>query len=113
MANYENIRPYAEFSHTAAMNGGVDNYLNSIAQNSYSLGVMEGKSIAYANSLITGGILLAVSACGMLYRQYKRKSVEDENYEMIRRIKQEMEEVPVSLMPIDDLIKIRLEEEDE
>lgn len=104
MANYENIRPYAEFSHTAAMNGGVDNYLNSIAQDSYSLGVMNGECIAYTNSAIAGGIMLAITACGMLYRRYKQKYIVDERDEMIQRIKQEMEEVPVPNMPIDDIM---------
>ena len=43
MANFENIRPYAEFAHIAAQNGGVNNFLNKIAECNRSIGVMEGK----------------------------------------------------------------------
>ena len=44
MANYENIKPYADFAHTAAQNGGVEKYLDQIAESNYALGVMDEKN---------------------------------------------------------------------
>lgn len=38
MSSYDNIKPYAEFSHTAALNGGIDSYLEKIEKASYDEG---------------------------------------------------------------------------
>ncbi len=43
MSNYENIRPYAEFSHDAAQDGGIDNHLNNIKNEAREQGVEEGR----------------------------------------------------------------------
>lgn len=32
MANYENIKPYAEFAHVAAQHGGIEKYLSMMAE---------------------------------------------------------------------------------
>lgn len=57
MANYNNIKPYAEFAHKAAQHGGVENYLNEIKESNYELGVMderstEGAKVAAASLLV-------------------------------------------------------------
>ncbi len=41
MANYENIRRYAEFSHEAGLDGGIDNHLENIKNAAKMEGAME------------------------------------------------------------------------
>lgn len=43
MSNFENIRPYAEFSHTAAQDGGIDNHINNIKNAAREQGIEEGR----------------------------------------------------------------------
>jgi hypothetical protein len=70
MSNYENIKPYADFAHTAAQHGGVDNYLNQIADSNYSLGVMNEKRKDDLKALIIGSTVLALWEGGKwLYRK--------------------------------------------
>ncbi len=38
MANYNNIKPYSDFAHTAAQHGGVESYLNQLQSASYDAG---------------------------------------------------------------------------
>lgn len=95
MANYENIRPYAELVHTAAAYGGVESYLNQISKESYELGVMHANEVYATQSLIVGGLLLAGYAGIALYRKYIMSShdKEREEYnERIKAIKAQMEE---------------------
>ena len=35
MSNYNNIKPYNEFNHTAATRGGVDKYIDELKKASY------------------------------------------------------------------------------
>lgn len=41
MGNFENIKPYSDFSHTAAGRGGVDKYLSELKSASYNHGRMD------------------------------------------------------------------------
>lgn len=52
MANIDNIRPYFEFSKTAAQNGGVENYLNEISQASYEQGVLDEKGTEWGKAIV-------------------------------------------------------------
>ena len=63
MANYENIRSYAEFAHTAAAHGGVEPYINLIAKTFYERGLRDRQSIdiLHAATLFAGGIIV----CGV------------------------------------------------
>ncbi len=74
MANYENIRPYAEFAHTAALRGGVEKYLNQIANTNYQLGVMDARSMMIQQLLVAGGMLGALCVGGLLRTRYKQKA---------------------------------------
>lgn len=38
MTNYNNIKPYSDFAHTAAQHGGVESYLNQLQSTSYDVG---------------------------------------------------------------------------
>ena len=69
MANYENIKPYAEFAHVAAQHGGVHEYMNQIAEYNYSLGAMQGASDAYMTSFVVGGICMVISAGFYFYNK--------------------------------------------
>lgn len=44
MANVDNIRPYAKFAHEAAQHGGVDSYLDELANANYDLGASDTAS---------------------------------------------------------------------
>lgn len=59
MANYDNIKPYADFAHEAAKHGGVDSYLAEIADANRKLGILEGKdSEGWKGALLLGAGLL-------------------------------------------------------
>ena len=60
MPNYENIKPYSDFSHTAAEHGGVENYLNELAEKNRELGVLDEKSTEGIKALLFGAVLLTV-----------------------------------------------------
>ena len=73
MANYGNIKPYADFAHTAAQNGGVQSYLSRIADSNYRLGVMDEQSTEGWKTLLVGGIVLAFWEGGKwLYQKGKQ-----------------------------------------
>ena len=58
MSSYDNIKPYAEFSHTAALNGGIDSYLEKIEKASYDEGVSD--TIGKAIKLLPVGVVAAI-----------------------------------------------------
>lgn len=59
MANYDNIKPYADFAHEAAKHGGVDCYLAEIADANRKLGILEEKdSEGWKGALLLGAGLL-------------------------------------------------------
>ena len=60
MANYKNIKPYADFAHTAAVHGGVSSYLNEIESASYDNGYDDGAvdTIKGISLLLIGGIAI-------------------------------------------------------
>lgn len=60
MDNYENIKPYADFAHTAAQHGGVDSYLNEIAEENYNMGVLDEKQTEGMKALVLLGVGLSV-----------------------------------------------------
>lgn len=41
MANFENIKPYADFAHKTAQHGGIEKYLSMIAEANRRLGILE------------------------------------------------------------------------
>lgn len=45
MNNYDNIKPYADFSHEAAQHGGVDSYLDELAESNRQKGIMEEQAL--------------------------------------------------------------------
>ncbi len=58
MGNYENIRPYAEFSRTAKEHGGVDNYLNELQTASYDAGASDTlQTVVQLAPFVIGGCL--------------------------------------------------------
>lgn len=72
MANYENIRPYAEFNHTAAQHGGVQSYMAQVADANYELGVMDEKATEGFKGLLVAGATLALWEGGKwVYRKGK------------------------------------------
>ena len=59
MSNYDNIKPYAEFAHEAAKHGGVEKYLNEIAEANRDLGILEEKDTeGWTAALLLGAGLL-------------------------------------------------------
>lgn len=72
MSSYENIKPYAEFSHTAAQNGGVDSYLEKIEKASYDEGVSDTTDKAIKLLPIGAAVAIGLWESGKwLYRQGK------------------------------------------
>ncbi len=92
MANYENIKPYAEFAHVAAQHGGVHEYMNQIAEYNYSLGAMQGASDAYMTSFVVGGICMVISAGFYFYNKHKQSAKEIEYAEMKKRFERKIQE---------------------
>lgn len=41
MSNYKNIKPYADFAHKAAQNGGIEKYLEMLENTNREIGAME------------------------------------------------------------------------
>ena len=64
MANYENIKPYADFAHTAAQHKGVENYLKELTDSSYKLGVMDERSTECRKGFILAAGVLIVWEAG-------------------------------------------------
>lgn len=77
MANYDNIKPYADFAHEAAQHGGVEKYLDEIAQANKKLGVLEERdSEGWKGALLLGaGLLLweGGKAGVRKYKEHKKK----------------------------------------
>ena len=76
MPNYENIRPYAEFSHEAAQHGGIDNYLDTLAMVNQKIGIDIEKGTE-----IPKGVLLAILSIVFweggkwVFRKFKEKQI--------------------------------------
>lgn len=91
MANYENIRPYAEFSHEAAQHGGVDSYLSELQEASYDNGVADTKASMPPYlfiAAVAGGAV--VTAGRWVYRKAKshylmRKEQNNHRIEMAKK----------------------------
>lgn len=56
MSNYNNIKPYADFSHKAAPFGGPEQYVKKVAQKNFAAGIQAEKSTEFGK----GAILLAL-----------------------------------------------------
>ncbi len=67
MSNYNNIKPYNEFNHTAATHGGVEKYIDELKKASYSSGrIDERASLLWKIPLAAGigiGLWEAGKAC--------------------------------------------------
>lgn len=64
MANYDNIKPYADFAHKAAKAGGVDKYLDEFGNAKYDLGVASEKETEGWKALLVIGITLGLWEAG-------------------------------------------------
>lgn len=88
MANYDNIKPYSDFAHEAAQHGGVDNYLDEIADANKELGRLEEKdSEGWKGALLLGaGLLLweGGKAGAKKYMEYRRKK-KDEQEALVKK----------------------------
>lgn len=79
MANYENIKPYADFAHMASLNGGIDSYLDNMTAASYDHGFSEGTlrgridTIKMAPFVILGGIAICEFVQKKLCNQKEHK----------------------------------------
>ena len=113
MSNYDNIKPYAEFSHKAAQFGGPEQYVNIVAEKSFEAGAQAEK----ATELKKGALLLALGLAtwegGKLavnkYKQYRKKKAEealmdanDAKEECINALKNEIEKEENTTDNIDD-----------
>ena len=94
MANYRNIKPYADFAHTAAQNGGVQNYLNQIANSNYRLGVMDEKSTEGHKAVLVGFAVLAIWEVGKWLFKAGRQLYQDER----DRVAEEAEQAEEALL---------------
>ena len=85
MANYKNIEPYADFAHTAAQKGGVDNYLKQIAESNYDLGVMDEKSTEGLKAAAIVTAALAIWEGGKAIYRYAKKRYEKRRKETVQK----------------------------
>ena len=59
MANFENIKPYADFAHKTAQHGGIEKYLSMIAEANRRLGILEERSTEGRKAaLVVGAAIL-------------------------------------------------------
>ena len=59
MANFDNIKEYADFSHDAAKYGGPKQYLEEFGNAKYALGVEDEKNTEGWKALIVVGVTIA------------------------------------------------------
>lgn len=81
MPNYDNIRRYSEFSHEAAQNGGVDAYLDIIAEANQEIGIAKERSTEGWKGIILAGGVIAIWEGGkkfycFLKDRHRRKKAE-------------------------------------
>lgn len=94
MANYENIRPYAELIHTAAQHGGVDSYMEQVADANHELGVMDEKATESWKGLLVAGATLVLWESGKwVYR--KGKSLYEKRH---KKLEQQSETAKAALI---------------
>ena len=71
MANQENIKPYAEFSHEAALHGGPEKYFNEYGDARYECGKNDQKEEDQIKMFIgLAGMALVCSAINWAYHKY-------------------------------------------
>ena len=116
MANYGNIKPYADFAHAAAQNGGVQNYLNRIADSNYKLGVMDEQSTEGWKVMLVTGFALALWEGGKWLFQKGKQYYQEQRAEVIKEAELAEEavirEVQKTEEPesIDEFIRRRMKE---
>ena len=72
MANFENIRPYSEFAHEAALHGGVDSYLDTIANVNQQIGIAKERGTeGWKGLLLLAGGIVVWEGCKKVYREVK------------------------------------------
>ena len=60
MANYDNIKQYADFAHDAAKVGGVKNYLDEYGDAKFELGIASEKETEGWKAVLLAGITVAL-----------------------------------------------------
>lgn len=85
MANYENIKPYAEFAHEAAQHGGVDNYLNDIAEANQELGILDEKNTEGWKALLVAAVALGLWEGGKAALHGIKKHLEKKKLEATKK----------------------------
>lgn len=78
MSNYENIRPYSELVHEAAVNGGPATFLKEFGNKYYDLGYLDGlngkgKAIVTAVVATVGGTITLWEGGKWIYRKTTRR----------------------------------------
>lgn len=72
MSNYNNIKPYAEFSKKAASFGGPDKYLQIVAEKNFAAGVQAEKATEPGKVGLGALVILAIGGgFQFLYHKYK------------------------------------------
>lgn len=72
MSNYNNIKPYAEFSKKVAPFGGPDKYLQLVAEKNFAAGVQAEKATEPGKAGLGAILILAIfGGSQLLYRKYK------------------------------------------
>ena len=57
---YKDIKPYSDFAHIASLNGGPQKYIQDIELNSFSKGLLQGRSKGRLEGIGIGGCGLAL-----------------------------------------------------
>ena len=64
MGNYNNIKPYSDFSHTAAGRGGVEKFLSELQSASYNNGRMDERGVLIWEIPLVGGAAIGLWELG-------------------------------------------------
>lgn len=81
MANYENIKPYAEFAHVAAQHGGIEKYLSMIAEANRRLGILEERSTEGRKAALVVGAAILIWEGGKAGIRFIKNQIEERKSE--------------------------------
>lgn len=102
MSNYNNIKPYADFSHKVAPFGGPEQYVKKVADKNFAAGVQAEKSTELGKGAVLLTLGLAAWEGGKFavnkYKQYRQKKATEAmaeaqkaNEECVKVLKEEIE----------------------
>ncbi len=123
MSNYNNIKPYADFSHKAAEYGGPEQYVKLVAQKNFAAGIQAEKSAELGKGTVLFALGIAACIGGQYaykkYIEYKQDKMnhalaeaEKANEECIEVLKNSLGEQNDDLdLKEEDLDNCRLEDE--